>query len=43
MTDECDFTNQIDNNQNKNSVHCQFCDSVILKAKIANYTENEVS
>lgn len=43
MTDESDFTNQIDNNQNKNSIHCQFCNSVILKAKVANYTENEVS
>lgn len=43
MTDESNFYKEIDNNKNKNSVRCQFCDSVILKAKSANYSENEVS
>lgn len=43
MTEETDFPNEIDNNKNKNTIRCQFCDSIILKAKSANYSENEVS
>lgn len=43
MTDEINFAKEIDNNQNKNTIRCQFCDSIILKAKSANYSENEVS
>lgn len=42
MTEENDFPNQIaDGNQNKNAIQCQFCDSIILKAKSAYYSENE--
>lgn len=43
MTEETDFPSEIDNNKNKNTIRCQFCDSIILKAKSANYSENEVS
>lgn len=43
MTDETNFPNEInENSQNKNSVRCQFCNSIILKAKSANYVEQEV-
>lgn len=43
MTDETNFCKEIDNNRNKNSVRCQFCNSIILKPNSANYSENEVS
>lgn len=44
MTEETDFPKEIDdNNKNKNTIRCQFCDSIILKAKSANYSENEVN
>lgn len=43
MTDETNFCNEIDNNKNKNSVRCQFCNSIILKPNSANYSENEVN
>lgn len=44
MTDEGNFVKEIDNNKNKNSVRCQFCDSLLLKAQSANgYSENAVS
>lgn len=43
MTDESKFLDEIDDNKNKNSVHCQFCNSTILKAKSGHYTESEVS
>lgn len=43
MTDESSFPSEInENNQNKNTVRCQFCNSIILKAKSANYVEQEV-
>lgn len=42
MTDESKFTTEIDNNKNKHSVHCQFCNSTILKPQSGHYTENEV-
>lgn len=43
MTDEINFAKEIDNNTNKNSVRCQYCNSIILKPKSASYSENEVS
>lgn len=43
MTDETNFCKEIDNNKNKNSVRCQFCNSIILKPNSANYSENEVN
>lgn len=43
MTDESNFVKEIDNNKNKNSVRCQFCDSLLLKARSVNgYSENAV-
>lgn len=42
MTEETDFPNEIDDNKNKNTIRCQFCDSIILKARSADYSENEV-
>lgn len=43
MTEEIDFLKEVDDNKNKNTIRCHFCDSIILKAKSANYSENEVS
>lgn len=44
MTEETDFPKEINElNKNKNTIRCQFCDSIILKAMTANYSENEVS
>lgn len=43
MTEETDFPKEIDDNKNKNTIRCQFCDSIILKARSASYSENEVS
>lgn len=43
MTEETDFPKEIDDNKNKNTIRCQFCDSIILKAKSASYSETEVN
>ncbi|KAG4076221.1 hypothetical protein HA402_014770 [Bradysia odoriphaga] len=43
MTDESDFPSQIDENRNKNSIYCQYCDSLMLKPKTASYMEDEFS
>lgn len=42
MTDESDFPLQIDEDKNRNSIYCQFCDSLLLKPKTALYMEYEV-
>lgn len=44
MTEVAKFTTEIDqtNEKNKNCVHCQFCNSIMLKAQCASYVENEV-
>lgn len=42
MTEETDFSEEIEDNKNKNTIRCQFCNTIILKAKSAKYIENEV-
>uniref|UniRef100_A0A0K8TLE5 Putative guanine nucleotide exchange factor n=1 Tax=Tabanus bromius TaxID=304241 RepID=A0A0K8TLE5_TABBR len=41
MTDEQNFTEQIENEKNKNTVRCQFCNSLMLKPKSAKFVEDE--
>lgn len=44
MTEVAKFSTEIDqtNEKNRNCVHCQFCNSIMLKAQCASYVENEV-
>lgn len=42
MTDESDFPLQVDDEKNRNSIYCQFCNSIMLKPKTAFYMEDEV-
>lgn len=42
MTEEAHFAKEIDNARNKNGVHCQFCNSIMLKPQSGKYVENEV-
>lgn len=43
MTEESDFPLQIDEEKNRNSIYCQFCNSIMLKPKTAFYMEDEVN
>lgn len=43
MTDQRNSSDEIEDNKNKKSIHCQYCNSTILKAKKAFYTVIEVS
>ncbi len=42
MTDESDFPSQIDEDKNRTSIYCQYCNSIMLKPKTALYMEDEV-
>lgn len=43
MTEEANFADQIEDDKNKTNVRCQFCNSLIIKAKEATYCEQKVS
>ncbi|EDW11477.2 guanine nucleotide exchange factor MSS4 homolog [Drosophila mojavensis] len=43
MTDEANFADQIENEKNRTNVRCQFCNSLMLKAREASYCEQEVN
>lgn len=43
MTDESDFPSQIEGDKNRNSIYCQYCNSIMLKPKTASYVEDEVN
>lgn len=43
MTEEANFADQIENDKNKTNVRCQFCNSLMIKAKEAKYCEQKVS
>lgn len=36
------FSQEIDNAKNKNAVHCQFCNSIMLKPQSGKYLETQV-
>lgn len=36
------FSEEIDNAKNKKSVHCQFCNSIMLKPQSGKYLETQV-
>ncbi|XP_030383726.1 guanine nucleotide exchange factor MSS4 homolog [Scaptodrosophila lebanonensis] len=42
MTEESNFAAQIENDRNKLSVRCQFCNCLMLKANEGSYCEQEV-
>ncbi|XP_016989353.1 guanine nucleotide exchange factor MSS4 homolog [Drosophila rhopaloa] len=42
MTEVSDFSDQIAGGKNKSNVHCQFCNSLMLKAQEGTYSEEEV-
>ncbi|XP_030556880.1 guanine nucleotide exchange factor MSS4 homolog [Drosophila novamexicana] len=42
MTDEANFAEQIVNDKNKTNVRCQFCNSLMLKAKEGTYAEQQI-
>ncbi|KAH8269737.1 hypothetical protein KR018_008657 [Drosophila ironensis] len=42
MTEEAAFPEQIVDGKNKTDVRCQFCNSLMLKAKDGSYNEQEV-
>lgn len=43
MTEEAQFAQEIDKARNKNCVHCQFCNSIMLKQQSGKYVETKVS
>lgn len=43
MTDESEFSLHIDESTNRTGIHCQYCNSIMLKPRAAFYVENEVS
>lgn len=43
MTEEADFSGHIAEGKNKTNVHCQFCNSLMLKAQEGVYSKEEVS